>query len=138
MSTIKKLNLSDIKKGSLVNEIRERKVEFVHNGEEYSVDIRLKTLPFIETESLFTRWDRGQGENVVSEWISKTLVNDKGELEFTEEEVNANFVQPMANAIFEQVWGADNIKKITEILQKKDQEKKKLDTLQAKKKSSTS
>lgn len=119
MDNIKKLKLTDIKKGSLVNEIRKRTVEFVHNGEEYSVDIRLKTLPFIETESLFTRWDKGQGENVVAEWISKTLVDDKGELEFTKEEVEANFVQPMANAIFEQVWGADNIKKLTEILQKK-------------------
>lgn len=138
MSTIKKLNLSDIKKGSLVNEIKDKTIEFIHNGEEYSVDIRIKTLPFIETESLFTRWNQGKGENVVAEWISKALVDDKGELQFTEKEVDENFVQPMASAIFEQVWGADNLKKITEILQKKDQEKKKQATLQAKKKSSTS
>lgn len=126
-----KLKLSDIKKGSLVNEIRNRTVEFIHNGEQYSVDIKLKTLPFIETESLFTRWDKGQGENVVSEWISKTLVNSKGELEFTEEEVNDNFVQPMANAIFEEVWGADNIKKLMEIMKEKE-----TDTLQENPKSS--
>ena len=129
-----KLKLSDIKKGSLVNEIRNRTVEFIHNGEQYSVDIKLRTLPFIETESLFTRWDKGQGENVVSEWISKTLVNAKGELEFTEEEVNENFVQPMANAIFEEAWGADNLKKLQEILQKKTAAVKS----QVKKKSSTS
>ena len=122
---MKKLKLSDIKKGSLVNEIRTRTVEFIHNGEQYSVEIKLKTLPFIETESLFTRWDKGQGENVVSEWISKTLVDAKGELEFTEEEVNDNFVQPMANAIFEEVWGADNIKKLMEIMKEKE-----ADTLQ--------
>lgn len=128
-----KLKLSDIKKGSLVNEIRNRTVEFIHNGEQYSVDIKLKTLPFIETESLFTRWDKGQGENVVSEWISKTLVDSKGELEFTEEEVNDNFVQPMANAIFEEVWGADNIKKLMELMKEKE-----ADTLQEKPKSSTS
>ena len=134
---MQKLNLSDIKKGSLVNEIKDKTVDFIHNGEEYSVDIRIKTLPFIETESLFTRWDKGQGENVVSEWISKTLVDAKGELEFTEEEVNDNFVQPMANAIFEQVWGADNLKKLQEILQKKELEKRKAVISQAKKKSST-
>lgn len=130
---MKKLKLSDIKKGSLVNEIRTRTVEFIHNGEQYSVEIKLKTLPFIETESLFTRWDKGQGENVVSEWISKTLVDAKGELEFTEEEVNDNFVQPMANAIFEEVWGADNIKKLMEIMKEKE-----ADTLQENPKSSLS
>lgn len=134
---MQKLNLSDIKKGSLVNEIKDKTVDFIHNGEEYSVDIRIKTLPFIETESLFTRWDQGKGENVVAEWISKTLVDAKGELEFTEEEVNDNFVQPMANAIFEQVWGADNLKKLQEILQKKELEKRKAVISRAKKKSST-
>ena len=79
---MQKLNLSDIKKGSLVNEIKDKTVDFIHNGEEYSVDIRIKTLPFIETESLFTRWDQGKGENVVAEWISKSLVDKDGKLEF--------------------------------------------------------
>lgn len=134
---MQKLNLSDIKKGSLVNEIKDKTVDFIHNGEEYSVDIRIKTLPFIETESLFTRWDQGKGENVVAEWISKSLVDKDGKLEFTEAEVEANFVQPMANAIFEQVWGADNLKKLQEILQKKELEKRKVAISQAKKKSST-
>lgn len=134
---MQKLNLSDIKKGSLVNEIKDKTVDFIHNGEEYSVDIRIKTLPFIETESLFTRWDQGKGENVVAEWISKSLVDKDGKLEFTEAEVEANFVQPMANAIFEQVWGADNLKKLQEILQKKELEKRKAVISQAKKKSST-
>lgn len=120
---MKKLKLADIKKGSLVNEVRDKTVEFVHNGEQYSVDIRIKTLPFIETESLFTRWNKGKGENVVSEWISKTLVDTKGELEFTEQEINDNFVQPMANAIFEEVWGADNIKKLVELMQEQEKEK---------------
>ena len=134
---MQKLNLSDIKKGSLVNEIKDKTVDFIHNGEEYSVDIRIKTLPFIETESLFTRWDQGKGENVVAEWISKSLVDKDGKLEFTEAEVEANFVQPMANAIFEQVWGADNLKKLQEILQKKELEKRKAVISRAKKKSST-
>lgn len=132
---MKKLKLSDIKKGSLVNEVRTRTVEFVHNGEQYSIEIKLRTLPFIETESLFSRWDKGQGENVVSEWISKTLVDAKGELEFTVDEVNDNFVQPMANAIFEEVWGADNIKKLMELMKEKEKE---VDTLQENPKSSTS
>lgn len=130
---MKKLKLSDIKKGSLVNEIRKKTIDFVHNGEEYSIDIKLKTLPFIESEDLFTRWDKGQGENVVSEWISKVLVNDAGELEFTKEEVDKNFVQPMANAIFEEVWGADNLKKMLEILKAKEAKES-----ETKEKSSTS
>ena len=128
-----KLKLSDIKKGSLVNEIRNRTVEFIHNGEQYSVDVRLKTLPFIETDSLYTRMNNK--ENVVSEWLSKTLVDAKGELEFTEAEIDSNFVQPMANAIFQLAWGTDSVKKSVELMKEKGKE---LDTLQENPKSSMS
>lgn len=134
--SIKKLNLNDIKKGSLVDEVRERNVEFVHNGDHYNVDIKIKTLPYIETQSLFSRWDLGRGEDVAAEWISKALVNDKGELEFTKEEVEENFVQPMVNVIFEQIWGTDNIKKLRELSEEKAKEMQK-DISQAKEKSST-
>ena len=130
---MKKLKLSDIKKGSLVNEIRTRTVEFIHNGEQYSVDVRLKTLPFIETDSLYTRMNNK--ENVVSEWLSKTLVDAKGELEFTEAEIDSNFVQPMANAIFQLAWGTDSVKKSVELMKEKGKE---LDTLQENPKSSMS
>ena len=130
---MKKLKLSDIKKGSLVNEIRNRTVEFIHNGEQYSVDVRLKTLPFIETDSLYTRMNNK--ENVVSEWLSKTLVDAKGELEFTEAEIDSNFVQPMANAIFQLAWGTDSVKKSVELMKEKGKE---LDTLQENPKSSMS
>ena len=128
-----KLKLSDIKKGSFVNEIRNRTVEFIHNGEQYSVDVRLKTLPFIETDSLYTRMNNK--ENVVSEWLSKTLVDAKGELEFTEAEIDSNFVQPMANAIFQLAWGTDSVKKSVELMKEKGKE---LDTLQENPKSSMS
>lgn len=107
-----KLNLADIKSGSLVSQVRDETVTFWHNGEECSVDIRIKQLPFIETESLFLRW--GNKENVVSEWISKALVDDKGKTMFTQAQVENNFVQTLASAIFDMVWNADNIKKSME------------------------
>ncbi|MDN3397696.1 phage tail assembly chaperone family protein, TAC [Psychrobacter sp. APC 3426] len=83
-----KLSLADIKSGSLVSQVREESVTFFHNGEECSVDIRIKQLPFVETESLFLRW--GNKENVASEWISKALVDDKGKAMFTQAQVENN------------------------------------------------
>ena len=52
---MKKLQLTDVKSGSLVSRIREERIEFIHEGEEYEVDVLIKTLPFIETESLQKR-----------------------------------------------------------------------------------
>ncbi|MGO1375100.1 MAG: phage tail assembly chaperone family protein, TAC [Psychrobacter sp.] len=112
-----KLSLSDIKSGSLVSQVRDEVVEFFHNGEEMSVDIRIKQLPFVETESLFKRlYD---GENVSSEWISKALVDDKGKVMFTKQQVENTFVQPLAVAVFDKVYGADNLKKSMDKAKKK-------------------
>lgn len=110
---IKKISLADIKKGSMVDEIHEKTVEFVHNGEQMSVDIRVQTLPFKITEDLLKRWNNK--EDVVAEWISKALVGDDDKPQFTQEEVENNFVQGMAAAIFDEVWGAENIKKQLEL-----------------------
>ena len=112
-----KLQLSDIKSGSLVSEVRAETVEFFHNGEEMSVDIRIKQLPFFETESLLKRMY--DGESVSSEWISKALVDDKDKVMFTKKQVEDNFVQAMAVAIFDKVYGAENIKKSMEKAKKK-------------------
>ena len=110
---IKKISLADVKKGSMVGEIHEKTVEFVHNGEQMSVDIRVQTLPFKTTEDLLKRWNNQ--EDVVAEWISKALVGDDDKPQFTQEEVEYNFVQGMAAAIFDEVWGAENIKKQLEL-----------------------
>lgn len=114
---IKKISLADVKKGSMVGEIHEKTVEFVHNGEQMSVDIRVQTLPFCITEDLFKRWNNE--EDVVAEWISKSLVDDEGNPQFTQEEVESKFVQGLAAAIFDEVWGADNIKKKMELAKMK-------------------
>ena len=107
-----KLNLSDIKAGSLVGEIHKETVEFYHNGELCEVDILFKTLPFIESESLHNRMNNN--ESVAAEWISKSLVDEKGKLQFTQQQVEKNFIQPLANAIFHKVWGLDSLKKAME------------------------
>lgn len=112
-----KLKLSDIKTGSLVSEIRDETVEFFHNGEEYEVDIRIKQLPFVETESLFSRLNKG--EDVAAEWISKALVDDKGKQQFTKKQVEESFVQSLANAVFDKVYGIDNLKKAIAKAEKK-------------------
>lgn len=104
-----KVLLSDVKAGRLVSEVREETVEFFHNGESFEVDIRIKQLPFAVTDDLHKRMSNK--EDVAFEWISKALVDDKDEQLFTQEQVEETFVQGMGTAIFEKVWGLDNIKK---------------------------
>ncbi len=104
-----KISLLDVKAGRLVGEIRDETVRFYHNGDEFEVDIRIKQLPFAITDDLHKRMNNK--EDVAFEWISKALVDDKGELLFSQEQVEQLFVQGMGAAIFEKVWGLDNIKK---------------------------
>lgn len=112
-----KLNLADIKSGSLVSQVRDETVEFFHNGEEMSVDIRIKQLPFFETEVLLKRMH--DQESVASEWISKALVDENDKVMFTKKQVEENFVQTLAVAIFDKVWGTENIKKAMQAKSKK-------------------
>ena len=112
-----KLNLADIKSGSLVSQVRDETVEFFHNGEEMSVDIRIKQLPFFETEVLLKRLH--DQESVASEWISKALVDDSDKVMFTKKQVEETFVQALASAVFDKVWGTENIKKAMQAKSKK-------------------
>lgn len=107
-----KILLSDIKAGSLVGEIHAETVEFHHKGELCEVDILFKTLPFIESDSLHKRMNNN--EDVAAEWISKALVDEKGKPTFTQQQVEKNFIQPLANAVFNKVWGLDSVKKAME------------------------
>ena len=104
-----KILLTDVKSGKLVGEVRDETVKFWHNGEECSVDIRIKQLPFYETEALLKRMHNN--ESVASEWISKALVDDKDKLMLTKKQVEENFIQALASAVFDKVWGTENIKK---------------------------
>lgn len=107
-----KYELSDVKAGSLVGEIHEDTVEFYHKGELCEVDILFKTLPFVESDSLHKRMNNN--EDVAAEWISKALVDEKGKPTFTQQQVEKNFIQPLANAVFNRVWGLDSVKKAME------------------------
>ncbi|ENW78411.1 hypothetical protein F909_04101 [Acinetobacter sp. ANC 3929] len=107
--SIKKFNLQDIAKGALVGSIRNLPVEFYHDGEKVSVDIRVKQLPYKVTEPLFTRLNKG--EDVVAEWLSLTLVNDEGDIYLTKEQVDEYFTQSLAGAIFNVVTGLEAVAK---------------------------
>ena len=108
----KKILLTEVKARKLVDEIEHTSVSFYHKGEEFEVDISIKQLPFAVTDDLQKRMDNK--ENVAFEWISLALVDGKGDLLFTEEEVRETFVQPMGSAIFNKVWGLDSLKKAIE------------------------
>ncbi len=105
----KQFDLKDIAQGSLVGEIREKTVEFKHNGELCSVDIRIKQLPYSTTEPLFNRLNKG--EDVVAEWISAALVDDEGNTYLTKKQVGSNFTQALAAAVFNVVIGLEKAPK---------------------------
>ena len=115
-----KILLADVKAGSLVGEIHEDTVKFYHKGEQLEVDIRYKMLPFVDSDALHKRMN--DNEDIAAEWISKALVDEKGKQQFTEHQVKTTFIQPLANAIFNRVWGLDSVKKA---LKEQEAEKKK-------------
>jgi hypothetical protein len=102
----KAFDIKAIANGSvLVGDIFDKTVKFKHNGEDCTVDIRIKQLPFAVTEPLFTRLHKG--ENVVAEWASQALVDDDGKTYLTKEQVSENFTQALAGAVFDAILGIE-------------------------------
>lgn len=106
-----KLTLSDIQKGSLVNKVHDVTVEFITlDDEPVALDLYLKQLPFVETEALHKRLAK-EDKTVIAEWIAKTVCDKDGNLAFTTEQVEQNFIQSLANAVFDKIMGLDKVKK---------------------------
>ncbi|WIH75522.1 phage tail assembly chaperone family protein, TAC [Acinetobacter baumannii] len=104
-----KLNFAEICSGVLVSTIRDVTVEFLHAGKKESTDIRIKQLPFIVTEPLYKRLNKG--EDVAAEWIALALVNEKGDNFLTKDQVDKHFTQSLTGAVFQYVIGADEPEK---------------------------
>lgn len=101
----KKFSIKEIAEGVLVGEVFDVVVEFKHNGKAESVDVRIKQLPFAITEPLYNRFQKG--ENVVSEWIALSLVDDNNDCYLTQEKVDMNFTQSLAANVFNRILGID-------------------------------
>ena len=106
-----KLSLKDIKNGSLISNIRDVTIEFpLPDGEIGEVDVRIKELAFAESERFRKRLGE-QDDSVIPEWIAKSLVDEDGKVMFTKKQVEDNFIHPLANAIFDEIFGAKSLKK---------------------------
>lgn len=106
-----KLSLKDIKNGSLISNIRDITIEFpLPDGEIGEVDVRIKELAFAESERFRKRLGE-QDDSVIPEWIAKSLVDEDGKVVFTKKQVEDNFIQALANAIFDEIYGAKSLKK---------------------------
>lgn len=99
------MKLNKIIQGSLVNSVRQKTIEFKHNGKTETVDIALKQLPYAVTEPLFSRLNKG--EDVVAEWIAAALVDDEGKTYLTKKQVASNFTQTLASAVFNAILGTE-------------------------------
>ena len=106
-----KLSLKDIKNGSLISNIRDVTIEFpLPDGEIGEVDVRIKELAFAESERFRKRLGE-QDDSVIPEWIAKSLVDEDGKVMFTKKQIEDNFIQALANAIFDEIYGAKSLKK---------------------------
>lgn len=105
----KQLNLKDITQGLLVGEIKEKAIEFKHNGETCTVDIRIKQLPYAVTEPLFQRLSKG--EDVAAEWIAAALVDEEGNTYLSKKQVGSNFTQSLTAAVLNVVLGLEKAPK---------------------------
>lgn len=106
-----KLSLKDIKNGSLISNIRDVTIEFpLPDGEIGEVDVRIKELAFAESERFRKRLGE-QDDSVIPEWIAKSLVDEDSKVMFTKKQVEDNFIQALANAIFDEIYGAKSLKK---------------------------
>ena len=106
-----KLSLKDIKNGSLISNIRDVTIEFpLPDGEIGEVDVRIKELAFAESERFRHRLGE-QDDSVIPEWIAKSLVDEDGKVMFTKKQVEDNFIHPLANAIFDEIFGTKSLKK---------------------------
>lgn len=106
-----KLSLKDIKNGSLISNIRDVTIEFpLPDGEIGEVDVRIKELAFAESERFRKRLGE-QDDSVIPEWIAKSLVDEDGKVMFTKKQVEDNFIHPLANAIFDEIFGTKSLKK---------------------------
>lgn len=107
-----KLNLQDIKDGTLVNKSHLVTVDFVTMDEEMaSIEVQLKQLPYIETEKLHKRL-ADNDSSVISEWVSKSIVNDEGKPEFTKKQVDELFSGELVTAVFNQILKVEQVKKL--------------------------
>ncbi len=107
-----KLNIADIKTGSLVNKTHDVTVEFeTLDDEPVSVDLSIRQLPFAETEALHKRLATGEDKTVVADWIAKSVVDDAGKPMFTSKQVQETFIASLAQAVFDKIMGLDKLKK---------------------------
>lgn len=100
-----KMDLKAIALGSLVGQIRDVVVEFIHAGLVESTDVRIKQLSYAVTEPLYTKMNKG--EDVVAQWIALALVDENGESYLTKEQVQEHFTQSLTSSIFNEITGLD-------------------------------
>lgn len=107
-----KLSLKDIANGSLVGKIHDKTVEFYLDGKVESVDVRIKQLPVSITDPLYVRLNKG--ESVFPEWAAQALVDEYDNNYLTKEQIEQNFVQSLATALFPVILGVDELQKDAE------------------------
>jgi len=100
-----KMDLKAIALGSLVGQVRDVVVQFIHAGQVESTDVRIKQLSYAVTEPLYAKLNKG--EDVVAEWIALALVDENGESYLTKEQVQDHFTQSLTISVFNEITGLD-------------------------------
>lgn len=100
---MKKIDFDAIKKGSLLDDIQQVTVEFVHNSEKFSIDAHIKPLSYAKTANYFKAMEQGELADVTAEWVADSVCNEKGEKLFSKEEVENQFSHSLTIALLNQI-----------------------------------
>lgn len=105
---MKKVALKNV--SQLLQQVQKHDIEFVHQGESYQTEIYVKSLSYAQTEPLYKRLATLQNDDdLVADWISQVVVDEKGKNFLTPDDVKNTFPQMLAMTVFNKVVGIEDV-----------------------------
>ncbi len=107
----KKLSLADIKSGILIDTPEKITVEILVNGEPYDFETHIKIMDY---STAIAQMEANQkNKEALASILADCIVNEKGEPEFTEEEIRKHFSKPLIDAIWQEILKKNFLRKVT-------------------------
>ena len=107
----KKLSLADIKSGILIDTPEKITVEILVNGEPCDFETHIKIMDY---STAIAQMEANQkNKEALASILADCIVNEKGEPEFTEEEIRKHFSKPLIDAIWQEILKKNFLGKVT-------------------------
>lgn len=107
----KKLSLADIKSGILIDTPEKITVEILVNGEPCDFETHIKIMDY---STAIAQMEANQkNKEALASILADCIVNEKGEPEFTEEEIRKHFSKPLIEAIWNKILEKNFLGKVS-------------------------